>query len=376
LSKSKHLDEYINKKYMECKNCKKSSSRTFCSTKCYNEYRKKEAAQKHAAALDVLQVENEDYVICKWCGGKVKRIYGTHIKNHHPGKTVNDYKKEFPGSLLTCNNDKQATSKNAGQHMKSDKYRKMASDAVKGEKNPNHRSKTTEDIRKERSPFSVSFYTKKGIDTDSAKEEVKKFAKKALCNRITDTQLKYWINKCNGNITEAKKMYSERQSTFTLKKCILRYGRKDGETIFYKRQTEWKNKVFNKTTCISTGTSKLSNEIAEKLSLLYDTILFGKHEKFIYDKHENRRLKYDITLAEKRKIIEVNGVFWHCKPGIYESTYYHKIKNKTAKEIWKFDEYKTNVAKQHNYSVHIVWEDDYKKDPEGTIKKCIDFLNE
>jgi len=168
----------INKNIMECKNCKKPTSRTFCSTKCYNEHRKKEAAKRHAAMLDELQVENEDYVICKWCGMKVKRIYGTHIKNHHPSKTVNDYKKEFPGALITCNFDRQATSKNAGQHMKSDKYRKMASDAVKGEKNPNHKTKTTKKQRRERSPFSRDFYKKRGMNDKEIDIVLNKFVEK------------------------------------------------------------------------------------------------------------------------------------------------------------------------------------------------------
>ena len=93
-------------------------------------------------------VENIDYVICKICGEKVGRIYGAHLKKH--GMTSDEYKKKLPGSPLTTTKDKKNTSKNSGKHMKTDKYKKMFSEMFSGENNPNHKSNTTEQERKER----------------------------------------------------------------------------------------------------------------------------------------------------------------------------------------------------------------------------------
>jgi G:T-mismatch repair DNA endonuclease (very short patch repair protein) len=336
------------------------------------EYRKSESIRKQNAKIENMTDEGYDHVVCKWCGMKVKRIYGIHIKNHHKDKTINDYKKEFPGSLLTCASDKEATSKNSGLHMKLDNYRLLASEKMKGENNPNHSCKTTKEERQKRSPFSLEFYKEKDVDDiESARKE---FVKAALKDRITETQLEYWLERYEDDI--AKKLYADRQSTFTLEKCIKKYGFVAGTEIFNNRQENWKSKVFNEYTCISRGVSNLSIEIAENINQHVKNLLSDKNEKFIYDKINKRVCKYDITHKANRKIIEVNGIFWHCKPGLYEPDYYHKVKKKTAKEIWTYDEYKIHLANAHGYDVLVVWEDDYNKDKEGTIKKCIEFLNE
>ena len=83
--------------------------------------------------------EDKDFVICKLCGEKVKRIYGKHLKFKHNGKTTQEYKKEFPNALLMCLQDKTNISINSGKHMKEDKYREMFSEKWKGEKNCNHK---------------------------------------------------------------------------------------------------------------------------------------------------------------------------------------------------------------------------------------------
>lgn len=363
---------------MKCKICDKQlkgSGQLYCSDRCKeiaHKEKQKRSFEKYASELS--GIENVDYVVCKWCGMNVKRIYGIHIKNHHIGKTVLEYKKEFPTALLTCKIDKDATSKNSGLHMKLDKYRQMASDKVSGENNPNHKSKTTEIERKSRSPFSREFYRNKNFKESEINKIINNFVTDALKNRLTETNIDYWLERFDDD--SARKLYKERQSTFTLEKCILKYGEDVGKEIFQNRQTNWKNKVFNEFSCISCGTSKLAKEMCKLINEKVPNILYDKYEKFIYDKEAQRVFKYDITLKEKRKIIEINGIFWHCKPGLYEPTYYHKIKKKTAKEIWEFDEYKIATANRFGYDVLVVWEDDYNKDPDGVIKKCVEFLNE
>jgi hypothetical protein len=76
--------------------------------------------------------------------------------NRH-NMTSQEYKSKYPGATLSTKKDSNNTSKHSGLHMKQEKYKKMFSDKVKGEKNPNHKSKTTEKERKERSPFSKDF---------------------------------------------------------------------------------------------------------------------------------------------------------------------------------------------------------------------------
>ena len=53
--------------------------------------------------------------------------------------------------------------------------------------------------------------------------------KKSSENRLSETQLDYWIEKKGYNEEEAKIKLSERQSTFSLEKCISKYGEEEGK---------------------------------------------------------------------------------------------------------------------------------------------------
>jgi G:T-mismatch repair DNA endonuclease (very short patch repair protein) len=48
----------------------------------------------------------------------------------------------------------------------------------------------------------------------------------------------------------------------------------------------------------------------------------------------------------------------------------------TAEEKWAADSKKINLIKKAGYEVLVIWESEYHKDPELTLKKCIDFLND
>ena len=54
----------------------------------------------------------------------------------------------------------------------------------------------------------------------------------------------------------------------------------------------------------------------------------------------------------------------------YSANYYHQVKNKTAKELWEYDENKIDLIKSKGYNLVIVWESDLKDDP-NLINKII-----
>lgn len=205
-----------------CQNCNSEflttgNSVKFCSKECRTIYHKN---KKYKG-----KTEGIDYVTCKWCGIKGERIFGKHIRLSHPGKTEEDYKREFPGAPLYCERDKEQFSKESGKHMKEEKYRKMFSDAIKGEKNPNHASNATDLERKNRSPYSKEFYISRGYTEEHAIKQISQFAK---MDKNYSTTLEYWLDKTDGNIEKAKELLKDRQITFSLDKCIKRYGEKDG----------------------------------------------------------------------------------------------------------------------------------------------------
>ena len=78
----------------------------------------------------------------------------------------------------------------------------------------------------------------------------------------------------------------------------------------------------------------------------------------------------DIYIPKLNLIIEYNGDYWHCNPKKYEPDYFHQIKNKTAKELWEYDENKIDLIKSKGYNLEVAWESDLKED-HSLINKII-----
>lgn len=70
------------------------------------------------------------------------------------------------------------------------------------------------------------------------------------------------------------------------------------------------------------------------------------------------------------------GDYWHCNPSIYPSNFYNKTVQKTAEDIWKKDNAKYSFAKENGYDVLVIWEKDYKQNPEKIIKECLNYLRQ
>ena len=315
------------------------------------------------------KIEGIDYVTCKLCGKKMEAIQGRHLTCTH-GITSKEYKEMFPGAKMLPDNYKGGFRQSRGKHMKEEKYREMFSKKISGQNNRNSKSNTTEQERKERSPFTKEFYVKRNLPDENRV----KFIDNVSQNRSYNTQLDYYLEK-GFSEEESKILLKDRQTTFSLEKCIKRYGAEEGLKKWTNRQEKWKAKVFNKDQWIGKGTSMLTdNIINEILKYGNENLLYGSKEKFIYDKEYKRVYKYDITNLRNKKIIEINGIFWHCKQGLYNDHYFNKVKKMFAKEIRDYDINKLNIAKQHGYDVLVIWEDDYDKNPEETIKKCINFI--
>jgi G:T-mismatch repair DNA endonuclease (very short patch repair protein) len=219
----------------------------------------------------------------------------------------------------------------------------------------------------------VEFWQKKGFSLEESLAKLSESqtiaAKNSKPKDCVPTQLKYWLKK-GYNEVEAKKMLSERQATFTLDKCIARYGEEEGKKKFEERQIKWKSAVFNDLQWIGGGKSKISSQLFDNLE--EPGALTGGSERFI--RNNDTVYKYDFCIKSTKKIIEFNGDFWHCHPSTYSSDFYHPIKKMTAQEIWNYDTSKEELARSKGYDYLIVWESEYKLFPEETINKCKEFL--
>ena len=167
------------------------------------------------------------------------------------------------------------------------------------------------------------------------------------------------------NKEEAKMKLNERQQTFTLKKCIEKYGEIKGKERWMNRQIKWMNSY--KKSNFSMVSQKLFWSIYERLDnrkeIYFATLkngltdFTGGNNEFRL-KLDNIVLLPDFFMKNEHKIIEFDG------------TYYHRDNPENKKRSLVRDKELFN----NGFKVHHVNENDYKKNPEKIISECIDFL--
>ena len=245
----------------------------------------------------------------------------------------------------------------------------------KGDKNHNSRKNSTQEKRNSMSPRNIAFYERKYPEL-SHEEHLKLqqdfFNKNALAikNTIKSTNIEYYLNQGMSE-EDAKIALHKRQATFSLYKCIKKYGEEKGLEIFNNRQKIW-NKKLQKSFKLGKYTqspiaNELFNLIKDKLQLI-DSI----EEKYIFNDELHKGYLFDFCY--KDKLIEFNGDYWHANPIFYGPKSFIKAKNKRAETIWEYDKIKIQTAENQGYKVLVIWEYDYNNNKEETLKKCIDFL--
>ena len=356
---------------------------------------KKEAKERHNKARLIVKqnkllngVEGEDYIIDLWNGLPTTRIAGRWIKERHPGRTIDEYKNEFPDAPLVCGKMSKRLSESTKSRMNRPEVKEYYSNLFKGDKNPNAKCNTTEEYRKSISPFSKSFKKYEGMTDEEKEKQIREYTQ---CDRDdrNDNQVKYWIKKGYSE-EDAKQKVSERQLTFTLEKCIAKYGEEEGTKRYIERQKNWSAKVeeqyqqglFSKiphsqNSCIYSKFEKdIVDSIIESLDIDINDIYCYKTSQFRLENTnedcKNKIFSYDLTIGNK--IIEFNGDFWHMNPDMYDSDYVHPYSNLSAEEKWEIDEIKLNCAFQNGYEVLTIWEQEYNENKEATIQKCVEFL--
>lgn len=168
--------------------------------------------------------------------------------------------------------------------------------------------------------------------------------------------------------TKKWKEYCDRQAYagVTLEYYVQKYGQKEGIEKYY-QMLQKKNTLYSY--------SPISQQLFEQIK--NEESLFGKNEYLMVDKNNNKCYYFDFYNPSTKKVIEFNGIFWHAKPTIYKADDTLKFGNyfqKTAKEIWLKDKQKIDFIKQQGYDVKVVWQDQYRQEPQKIINECKDFL--
>ena len=110
-------------------------------------------------------------------------------------------------------------------------------DKVSGENNPayQHGGKF--------SPFSEKFIY---ADTTNREELVARATKTRADNDNNTTTIEYWLKNTDGDLEEAQKLLTERQTTFSLNICIEKHGQELGREVWLERQYKWQDNINSK----------------------------------------------------------------------------------------------------------------------------------
>lgn len=334
-------------------------------------------------------VEDIDYVECKICGVRYSHIT-THINMQHninKAKYVELYNHPVVSQKFLDN-----CRKNSWMHTEDSKeFREKGRVRFKGEGNPSSKSNTTLLQRQQRSPYSIEFYKKKYPDL-SEKEcqkmlddkliEVKETRNK---NNSVTSRLSYYTSRGH-SLKEAKKLLKERQSTFTLEKCINKYGEEEGRKKYEERQTKWsekmetkyKNGEYSKLNKLSRS-SGIANSFIKELADLCKL----EHEEYMADETNGeltlfndilgRWYSFDFYHIPTKIIIEFHGDAFHGNSQFY------KVGDKlpygdSVESKWEYDKLKEEFARSKGYEYIVVWEYDFKNDYDNVMQRCKEHL--
>lgn len=316
-----------------------------CSVKCrlavsnlkIREQRRVDNNKKYEQVLDI--------PTCKICGWKSISLQN-HLKTHN--LTVQRYREQY--NVTT-------------EEIFHSSYTKQKSDRIKGERNPGYQHNGT------LSSFSKNSRKYKELDETEKEikrqEQIKKANRTKKDNNGYTTTLEYYTSR-GFSVEEAMLLRTQRQTTFSLEKCIERYGRDIGTEMWIKRQEKWLSSSGMRQLLL--GVSKISQNLFDDLlNYVNYTCYYATNGKSgINNEYQLRTrkgiVKLDFFVPSLGKIIEFDGDYWHSPTN--PRSICREIRDGKIMESFP------------TYQILHVWESEYKQDKEGTLQKCLNFLKE
>lgn len=330
-----------------CPNCGKvfepKSNRTiFCCNDCTEIYESKKKFKN-----------DEGVIICKECG-----MMGNNLLKHIRAKhgSVEDYCEKHH----CTRND--LISKKSHNNLSERQKTLMEKGIIKGFTSENNPSKGEDCKNGRNSPYSLNFRGYVGLSNKEKQLKINDLMNKKIestnenCNN--PKRIEYYLSRGYSQY-QSEQMLKESQQTFSLDKCIEKYGEEDGKKRWQNRQEQWlKNYPKNNYSKIS---QTLFDDIMKNIKCLYNEVYYATLNEEYTLKTKNKVYKLDFYIKDNKKVIEFDGDYWHDqnKPG-----------NKSR------DEQKTNDILEYGLKLLRVKERDYRKNPEKILQECLDFLKE
>lgn len=287
-----------------------------------------------------------------------------------------NYKNSYTKVILRCNKHDFAFEQRPYSNIRGEVGCKYCQSEIKSEnaksgnfvKN-NPSKNATIDERRERSPFSRNFKKYVGLTDEEIDRRINDI--KSI-ERISSNNIEWWINK-GYTEEESKLLLKDRQTTFTLEKCIERHGEEEGTLIYNNRQERWM-KSLNENGNMKGGFSKKSQDLFDEIKkfLNLNNCRYATNGgEFVLD-----RYSYDFMDYESNVIIEFNGDLYHGNPKIFKEEDCPNPFNESlkAKEIWIKDKKKIELAESNGYKLLTIWESDYDEDLKHTVDMCVNFI--
>ena len=242
----------------------------------------------------------------------------------------------------------------------------------------------TNDFYRKRSIFCNEYWMNRGLTYDDSVKKISEIqkaistlAQKKFKRENNAKCIEYWIKKGYSE-EESKDIISKSQSTFSLVKCIDKYGEEDGFKVWKSRQIKWQKKLHLNNN-LHVGYSKISQELfslLESKSNRKEYIFYGSKNNEYSINDGGKNYVYDFCDLDRRKIIEFNGDIYHGNPAIFKETDTPNPfkKDKTCRELWEYDNTKKSVANKNAFEVLTIWEKDYRLNKNEEINKCLKFL--
>lgn len=235
----------------------------------------------------------------------------------------------------------------------------------------------------ELSPWCKEFVGYKNL---TGEERDKMIISKTFNNKREDADklnnsctLKYYLNKGLSE-AEARQALKERQTTFSLARCIEKFGEEEGIKRFNERQEKWltslntpENIEILKRARVNSFIkqakkhySKISqqlfdaivNKVHKNLSYYYATSSLGE---YVVTTNSTKAPMLDFYISEYNIWIEFDGEFWHSK----------------IKDIQAKDKAREELVKIHKQGIHLkrIKERDYRENPEKILIECVEWIN-
>jgi hypothetical protein len=247
----------------------------------------------------------------------------------------------------------------------------MKEGKVKGFTSENNPSKGEGCKNGRQSPYSKNFKGYDGLTDEEKESKIQRLLEKKIqstndnCNN--PKKIDYYLSR-GMTIDEAHDALSKSQSTFSLEKCIEKYGEVEGYKRWKERQEKWiSNYKKSNYSAISQELFWELYEIDEVKSheVYFATLTDDKKKsetnvnyEYTLELHD-KLIKPDFFIKDAGKIIEFDGDYWHNQqlPGNKERA-----------------EERDRAIIEAGFKVYHVKERDYRNDPEKVLEECLSYI--